>query len=272
MPAANFGNTTFKSEALLIPSRIRKVLSTMAARQVRALLMGGQACVFYGAAEFSRDTDLLVFLEPGNLQRLSVALRDLEAQCIAVPPFAADYLERGHAVHFRCHVQEAAGIHVDIMSKLRGVEPFEELWERRTTLTDRDGTSYELLSLPDLVRAKKTQRNKDWPMLQRLLEAHYLGHRHNSTEQQRRFWLGELRTPELLVEAAQKWPGLAGDIARERRLVTLAQPDRLADLDEALVAEERAERGRDREYWLPLKAELEAIRHGRKEPTPPTNG
>jgi hypothetical protein len=26
----------------------------MAARQVRALLMGGQACVFYGAAEFSQ--------------------------------------------------------------------------------------------------------------------------------------------------------------------------------------------------------------------------
>jgi hypothetical protein len=24
---------------------------------VRALLMGGQACVFYGAAEFSRDTN-----------------------------------------------------------------------------------------------------------------------------------------------------------------------------------------------------------------------
>jgi len=44
----------------LIPSRIRKVLSTMANHRVRALLMGGQACVFYGAAEFSRDTDLLV--------------------------------------------------------------------------------------------------------------------------------------------------------------------------------------------------------------------
>ena len=42
----------------MIPSRIRKVLSTMANRQVRTLLMGGQACVFYGAAEFSRDTDL----------------------------------------------------------------------------------------------------------------------------------------------------------------------------------------------------------------------
>ena len=32
----------------------------MRARRVLALLMGGQACVFYGAAEFSRDTDLAV--------------------------------------------------------------------------------------------------------------------------------------------------------------------------------------------------------------------
>jgi hypothetical protein len=29
----------------------------MRAHRVRALLMGGQACVFYGAAEFSRDTE-----------------------------------------------------------------------------------------------------------------------------------------------------------------------------------------------------------------------
>lgn len=31
----------------------------------RTLLMGGQACVFYGAAEFSRDVDLLVPLADG---------------------------------------------------------------------------------------------------------------------------------------------------------------------------------------------------------------
>ena len=30
----------------------------MRSHRVRALLMGGQACVFYGGAEFSRDTDL----------------------------------------------------------------------------------------------------------------------------------------------------------------------------------------------------------------------
>ncbi len=41
----------------------------MAAHQVRALLMGGQACVFYGAAEFSRGTDLAVLAE-AELERL----------------------------------------------------------------------------------------------------------------------------------------------------------------------------------------------------------
>jgi len=32
--------------------------------------MGGQACVFYGAAEFSRDTDLAILAEASNLERL----------------------------------------------------------------------------------------------------------------------------------------------------------------------------------------------------------
>jgi len=48
----------------LTPNPIRKVLSTIRAHQVRALLMGGQACVFYGGAEFSRDTDLAVLPSP----------------------------------------------------------------------------------------------------------------------------------------------------------------------------------------------------------------
>jgi hypothetical protein len=37
----------------LKPNPILKVLSSIRANRVRALLMGGQACVFYGAAEFS---------------------------------------------------------------------------------------------------------------------------------------------------------------------------------------------------------------------------
>jgi hypothetical protein len=54
---------------------------------VRYLLMGGQACIFYGAAEFSRDCDIALLCEPDNLARLQAALNDLETHCIAVPPF-----------------------------------------------------------------------------------------------------------------------------------------------------------------------------------------
>jgi hypothetical protein len=237
----------------------------MAAHRVQALLMGGQACVFYGAAEFSRDTDLLVLADAGNLQRLDAALRELQAECIAVPPFAAEYLERGHAIHFRCHHPEAADMRVDVMSKLRGVDPFPAVWERRTSIADADGTTYELLALPDLVLAKKTQRGKDWPMLQRLLEAHYLQHRAAPTPEQRRFWLLELRTPEMLAEAVRANAELARDLSNQRPLLGLAASGVSRELSEALTAEENAERERDRLHWQPLKAELERLRHSTRQ-------
>ena len=48
----------------------------MRSNGVRTLLMGGQACVFYGAAEFSRDTDLAVLADALNLERLARALAE----------------------------------------------------------------------------------------------------------------------------------------------------------------------------------------------------
>jgi len=64
--------------------------------------MGGQACVFYGAPEFSRDLDLLVLVEDDELDRLRAALTELNAEPVDVPSFWAEYLRQGHAAHFRC--------------------------------------------------------------------------------------------------------------------------------------------------------------------------
>jgi hypothetical protein len=91
----------------LIPNPIRKVLSSMRAHRVRALLMGGQACVFYGAAQFSRDTDFAILADAGNLSRMRRALADLRAEVIAVPPLAMKYLREGLAIHFRCRQRSA---------------------------------------------------------------------------------------------------------------------------------------------------------------------
>ncbi len=36
---------------------------------MHALLMGGQACVFYGAAEFNRDTDFAILADAASQDR-----------------------------------------------------------------------------------------------------------------------------------------------------------------------------------------------------------
>jgi hypothetical protein len=80
----------------LTQNPILRVLSTLCSREVRHLLMGGQACVFYGRAEFSRDTDIAIRADAQNLVRLGEALADLQAERIAVPPLELGYLLRGH--------------------------------------------------------------------------------------------------------------------------------------------------------------------------------
>ena len=247
----------------MIPNPIRRVLSSIEKRNVRALLMGGQACVLYGAAEFSRDTDLAVLASAANLERLRRALDDLRARVIAVPRFQARYLRRGHAVHFRCHDPEALDMRIDVMTRMRGLEPFPKLWARRTSLELPDRTRCEVMSLPDLVQAKKTQRDKDWPMVRRLIEAHYFRHRDRATAAQVSFWLRELRTPELLVESARRWPAAWASQKRRRVLLALARPGQEPALAEALAREEWIERRADAQYWRPLKGELERLRHAR---------
>jgi hypothetical protein len=247
----------------LIPNPIRKVLSSMRAHRVRALLMGGQACVFYGAAEFSRDTDLAIVADAANLARLRRALDDLQADVIAVPPFELKYLRRGHAIHFRCRHPKALRMRVDLMAKMRGVDAFPGLWERRTTIELPDGTRCDLLSLRDLVRAKKTQRDKDWPMIRRLVEAHYFQNSAKPNPAQIRFWLQELRTSQLLVEVAQRYAMLCRQLIPKRPLLAHAALGERKKLERALTAEESVERKLDRQYWLPLRAELEKLRHAR---------
>jgi len=221
--------------------------------------MGGQACVLYGGAEFSRDTDIAVLASDENLESLRDALRDLSARRIALPPFDSAYLLRGHAVHFRCYHPEAMKMRIDVMSLMRGVEPFEMLWDRRQMFEAGGLGEYNVLSLPDLVRAKKTQRDKDWPMIRRLIEADYVGNP-NPTAQKVSFWLKESRTPGMLVDLCMNFRELALSLRDVRSVLGYAEAGEFSKVEAALEREEKAERQADREYWEPLRRELEMLR------------
>ena len=141
----------------MIPSPIRRALSTIRRHRVAHLLMGGQACVLYGAAEFSRDLDLALLPDPANLDRLEAALAELDAEVIAVPPLSLQHLTEGLAVHFRCREPHVAGLRIDLMTHMRGVAPFEELWARRTTF-EFDDETIDVMSLPDRRRKPSETR------------------------------------------------------------------------------------------------------------------
>ncbi len=249
----------------MIPNPILKVLSTMSCHTVRHLLIGGQACVLYGAAEFSRDCDIVILAEEANFENLNAALAELQAECIAIPEFKAEYLQRGHAVHFRCRNPDVDGLRIDVMSKLRGCDPFEKLWERRTTIQDENANAvYEVLAIEDLVRAKKTQRDKDWPMIRRLVEAHYDENQDDSNEAMVQFWIRESRTPSMLSELIDRFPDKLTSFAATRPWLVSIDANDVKQIEAFLRLEEDAERQADEEYWRPLKEELVQLRLNRE--------
>lgn len=248
----------------MIPTPIRQVLSTIQKHQVQALLMGGQACVFYGAAQFSKDVDFLLLAKEENFKGLHAALAELNAIRIAIPRFDPRVLDRGHAVHYRCKAAGVEGLRVDVMTKLRDMPDFSVLWERRTTITETDGREFHLLSVPDLVNAKKTQRLKDWPMISALVEGHYEAHSKEATPPRIEFWLRESRVADRLLDLAARFPSEAAAMLAARPLLSLAITPDLPRLREALDAEVRVEQEKDRIYWEPLKREMEEFRRAER--------
>jgi len=153
---------------------------------------------------------------------------------------------------------------IDILSVMRGVAEFPVLWSRRATVEVARGERYELMGLADLVQAKKTQRDKDWPMIRRLIEAHYQERRDSPKERDVRFWFMESRTPALLIELAGRYPALLAELRGRRELLERLPGAANEEIERLLAVEEAAERDADRAYWMPLRRELETMRHGRE--------
>ena len=226
--------------------------------------MGGQACVLYGAAQFSKDIDLAVAADSSNLDAIRSAFSELQADPIAVPPLDAKYLEMGLAVHFRVRHPQAAGWRVDLLSKMRNVDPMEQLWDRRTTI-ESDGEWIDLLALPDLVFAKKTQRDKVWPMIARLVEANFFQNQQSPSPQHVDFWFHELRSPDILTQLANAHRDRCEAAAVHRPLLQFAINGDIDRLHRGLLDEQLREQELDRQYWMPLRKVLEQLRQERRQ-------
>ena len=241
-------------------SPIPKVLSTFLKHNVKALLIGGQACILYGGAEFSRDIDITIMISSENIGNLEKVLYELNAERIFYPSLSEEVLKSGHACHFRCTKEDIKGLRIDVMGRMRDVDPFPELWNRRKEIQLSGIGPVQVIGLADLVKTKKTQRDKDWPMIRRLVEADIYKARDNPDNSKILFWLAECRTPELLISLAEKYPDMAMEISKERALISSALSGNREEIQRLLRDEEDREREADREYWEPLKKQLEEWR------------
>ena len=245
----------------MTPNPILKVLSIFNKFKVKSLLIGGQAAIIYGAAEFSRDSDFIIFCSTKNIENLKKALAALKAENIHIPPLEIDYLKGGHACHFRCKAKEVEGLRVDVISRLRGCDDFNKLWERRNTVSIRNGDVIYVLGLKDLVQSKETQCDKDWLMLKRLVENDVSLHKNSPSFEQIKWWLLESRNAETLINLTQKYPEIAKECIGNRSILQEAVGQNAKQLKLRLDEEEGNERQKDIEYWQPLKKEMEALRH-----------
>lgn len=246
-------------------SPIPRVLGTFQKHRVKALLMGGQACILYGGAEFSRDIDFAIAVDDRSLHRLRAALADLKAEPIYVPMLAREPLLAGHACHFRCMAPGLSKLRIDVMHRLRGAPPFETMWRRRRRVAVPGVGTVNVMNVEHLAAVKRTQRDKDWPMIRRLIEADVARARRHTPEKVR-FWLLACRTPEILVNLTRQYPAATRKLARQRVLLQHAATGDLVRVAAELRAEEERERELDREYWRPLRAELERLRHQGRDP------
>jgi len=248
----------------LTASPILRVLSTLKKQKVKSLLIGGQACIIYGASEFSRDSDFVVLAEQANLEALKKALKALNAVPVYFPDLAIEQLAKGHASHFRCRARGVEGLRVDVMGRLKGCEPFNRLWARRRRVRVPGAGTVDIISLADLVESKKTQRDKDWLMLTRLVENDVFINDGRGAPSKVGWWLKQGRVAATLVRLSADHPVLARRLAAGRPLLTAALGGNLKLVAALLKKEEAAERASDVKYWTPLKKELEKMRLERK--------
>jgi predicted nucleotidyltransferase len=143
----------------LLPD-FKDLLSALADSSAEYLVIGGWAVGFYDEPRFTRDLDLLIGTDPGNLTRVVTALRVFGA-----PPAIVQQLTTLGPEEFV--FLGAPPARVDLLRSVPGVK-FDEAMARATR-ADWDGVPVTVLSKADLIASKRAAgRERDLRDLQRL--------------------------------------------------------------------------------------------------------
>jgi hypothetical protein len=133
-----------------------EILSTLAARDVDFVVIGGLAAVAHGSRRMTRDIDVVVRPDDVNLGRLEEALAELGAVQLLPdgadgPIDSADIALVGLGTTL--HTRSAAG-RLDIVGAPAGAAPYDEL-RARSIISRVAGVEARISGLDDLIAMKR---------------------------------------------------------------------------------------------------------------------
>jgi hypothetical protein len=137
---------------------VLELLSLLSAHQVKYLIVGGEAVVYYGHTRLTGDIDLLYEISQDNAGRLFAALSEFWSGDIPEVDSEEEFLHEGLVVQFG-----APPNRVDLVNGIGGVT-FDEAWANRVdvTVSATQAMTIHFIGLKDLIRNKKSAgRPKD---------------------------------------------------------------------------------------------------------------
>jgi hypothetical protein len=242
---------------------MRSFLRSLENEGARYLLIGGQACVLYGASQFTEDIDLWVRPAARDLTSLLKCLTKVDAVVHKLtPPPSLSLLRRGHGFHFLI----PPDTYLDVMGRPPRVGPFAAAWSRARRIKTDWGT-LPIVSPEDIVLLKRTNRPSDYEAITNLVRLR----REETPDDPRvlRWCLENTFDVDDLTDTAgraagllKRWPARAA----VRALLPIPKGAKRVSSDRrlrasrllALEAADLQERGR--RYWIPFLRELKALR------------
>lgn len=120
---------------------------------VQYLLVGGHAVNYYGYVRATQDIDFLIYPSAENAGKVMAALGEFGFGGAGIPP--ESFTRPGTAVHLGVEPNR-----IDLLTHLKGISS-EQLFTNRNQV-ELDGTPIEIISLEDLIAAKRlSKRLKD---------------------------------------------------------------------------------------------------------------
>jgi hypothetical protein len=146
---------------------MRELFQSFDRETVEYLLIGGQATVIYGAADFTQDVDIWVRPDAKNFARLLRSLAACRARVHKLtPPLTLFWARRGHGFHFLIPTRQWR-VPLDVLARPPRVGSFGAA-RKRARVENTDWGQVPVVAEEDLVLLKRTNRPEDYAIISRL--------------------------------------------------------------------------------------------------------